>query len=257
MSIRHRVWRSRGALAFVLAVSAGYSFLVSDNARSDSGSQTDCLEPFLSLYLVVSDDSSEWPTFGPKPKFTKCTKCVEMKFGVSGLEQVVRAAREPFLRIEAPQISESWVYVESDLYNPEKLYYQLLIFPNETLSKEISRFIDSNWNDRVVVRHCAKVTNVDWISPRWRRNVRAGVLESESAALDLAHRLKLRPKVVPYDRARDDASRLEYIRSILSEYAAYSNARERIAKDNPELHHFLQQHPEYWKLLGEDVDRLN
>ena len=57
--------------------------------------------------------------------------------------------------------------------------------------------------------------------------------------------------------AQDEARRVRYLRSMLGDYALLPDAEERIRRDEPDLHRFLERHPQYWKLLEEErADQL-
>jgi len=208
-----------------------------------------CEDRTVAIHLVVSSDPSRWPRYGPNPSFTECSDCIPMRYEATGLEEDVRISPGPVLRIGSTDVSESQIVVQSDLYDPDRLFHQLRVVPNVDTAERISKLVKTNRNDRFAARNCSRLTNVGWISPGWKLGINVGVFPSEADAIDFAKQLDLRPDLVPYDKERDDETRILSIRSILDEYSEYPDAKERIASENPELFQFLERHPEHWKFL--------
>lgn len=213
-----------------------------------------CSEPFVSVHLAVSEDRSTWPAFGPEPRITSCAGCEEVGYSIAGRAGKVRIVPKPLLQISGVQVRESQIVAETDLYDPEKLYYQLLLLPNDDLLSEIGKIIDDHWNDRVVMFNCSDVTQIDWITPLWKRNIPVGIFESRQGARTVANRLGIKPEVIPFDRDKDEASRVEYLRAIFREYAGQPNPRQQIAREKPELHRFLEKYPSYWNIFEEESE---
>jgi len=212
-----------------------------------------CSEPQVSIHLAVSDQHTEWlgPLHGPRGRFRSCSDCQEIDYDFAGRSGRLQIDPEPILRIDRKRIASSEIRARSRVYQPEHIYYQLVLYPDRALSQDLTLLVERNRYEVIAVLSCSEVMYISLATPPWTHYVFAGVFDSEVDARRFADRLGLDPTMHPFDREKDERDRVDLLRVILGEYAGERDARKRIAREEPELHGFLEAHPRYWSILSE------
>ncbi len=213
-----------------------------------------CSDPYLSVHLAPSANPTEWPRYGPRPRFTVCNNCQEIDYRVLTLVGRVQIDPHPVLRIDSKHVTASEIRVATSPYEPERPYYELLLWPDRNLASELADLVEAHRNDVALVLSCSDVTQFQRITLLWARYIPVAASYSEADVRRVATRLGLDPKLIPLDRAADEERRVQFLRSTLSDYAGEPNARERIAREQPNLYKFLETHPKYWRILAEEEE---
>ena len=175
---------------------------------------------------------------GPRGRLRDCSDCEEIEYAFAGRSGRLRIDPEPVLRIDRQRISSSEIHARSRVYQPERIYYELVLFPDGALSQDLTLLVERNRYEVITVLRCSKVTYVSRAAPPWTHFVPAGVFDSEVEARRFADELGLRPTLHPFDPERDERDRVDLLRVILGEYAGEGDARNR-----PSCHQQLPTEP--------------
>jgi hypothetical protein len=211
-----------------------------------------CADSYVSVHFAVSEPGAEPWGWGPPPRITRCEDCRDVDVAIPGRTGRLRVQRSPVLKVDGREISSATIVAWTSPYDPDEIYYQLYgagLSPQ--LWERLARILSENLNETIVVFHCDEVTHVGHVNSGWKDFLPLATVSSEAEAREFSARMNLNPTVVPFDRKQDEQERVEFLRAVLSEYAAAPDPRRAIEQKDPQLHRFLEGHPAYWEILDE------